>query len=269
LQAADGWDAVVKLHHKKREGIPIIREAATSHEAAPVTPPKSRPSTQLSTWDNLINYFRHQYQIISDRLEQHPYSLGLTPHVYESAARNEAKKQGWFSWNHNPPLANKSNSATPRIITMLNTRQRLQSITFNDRYFTPFFQYIATILDNVTWFNSNESNKQQDLFLDRIIASTPRLLLLANAFLILTYLLHGAVADFFLGPIQHYNTTRESATAPAEEANGEGGGTTDNDGGRRPRNETRGRRGRERLLGYMLFKVLLISTVVTPDVCEL
>jgi hypothetical protein len=80
LQAADGWDAVVKLHHKKREGIPIIREAATSHEAAPVTPPKSRPSTQLSTWDNLINYFRHRYLINFDRLEQHPYSLGLTPH---------------------------------------------------------------------------------------------------------------------------------------------------------------------------------------------
>lgn len=72
--------------------------------------------------------------------------------------------------------------------------------------------------------------------IDKILTSTPRLLAIANLLLVLTYLLHSAVADWFLGHIRHDDW---------------------NSG------------GRERLGGFLVFKLLLISAVVAPDTLDL
>ena len=72
--------------------------------------------------------------------------------------------------------------------------------------------------------------------LDKILTSTPRLLACANFLLSLTYLLHACTADFFLG--------REWASRP--EWN-----------------------NREKLGGFLVFKLLLISAVVSPDTLDL
>jgi hypothetical protein len=133
--------------------------------------------------------------------------------------------------------------------------------------------YFMELFDAVLWSSSDEEetsktkerddDKFKSTFLDKLIASTPRLLVVANAFLLLTYLLHGALADFFLGPVR--------TTDGAAVGNG-GADTTVAEDGARLRNHAeehiRQRRGREKLLGYLLFKVLLVSSVVTPDVCE-
>ena len=66
--------------------------------------------------------------------------------------------------------------------------------------------------------------------LDKILTSTPRLLAIANLLLALTYLLHTAVAEWFLQP--DWNT-------------------------------------RDRLGGFLVFKLLLISAVVAPDTLDL
>ena len=72
--------------------------------------------------------------------------------------------------------------------------------------------------------------------IDKILTSTPRLLAMANFLLSLTYLLHTTVADCFLG--------RQWASRPEWQH-------------------------REKLGGFLVFKLLLISAVVAPDTLDL
>jgi len=75
--------------------------------------------------------------------------------------------------------------------------------------------------------------------LDKITQSSPRLLAMANLVLSVTYLVHSAVADRFLG-------SSESEYPPQH-----------------------GRIARERIGGFLLFKLLLVSAVVEPDTLDL
>lgn len=72
--------------------------------------------------------------------------------------------------------------------------------------------------------------------LDKILTSTPRLLAIANLLLSITYLVHTAIANLFL---DLPSLSRESWS------------------------------GRERLGGFLVFKLLLISAVVAPDTLDL
>jgi Ring finger domain len=75
--------------------------------------------------------------------------------------------------------------------------------------------------------------------IDKVLTSTPRLLAIANLLLALTYQMHTAVADWFLG-VGVYPPPGEWAMT-----------------------------GRERLGSFLVFKLLLISAVVTPDTLDL
>jgi hypothetical protein len=77
--------------------------------------------------------------------------------------------------------------------------------------------------------------------IDKVLTSTPRLLAMANFLLSLTYLLHTAVADAFLG--RHVWAPRDRDRRAA--AHG------------------------EKLGGFLVFKLLLISAVVAPDTLDL
>jgi hypothetical protein len=72
--------------------------------------------------------------------------------------------------------------------------------------------------------------------LDKVLTSTPRLMAIANLLLSITYLVHTAVANLFL---DLPSLSRESWS------------------------------GRERLGGFLVFKLLLISAVVAPDTLDL
>jgi len=102
--------------------------------------------------------------------------------------------------------------------------------------------------------------------IDKILNSNMRLFAIANLLLAVTFLLHSAVADLFLN-----ESTRN------------GMGTTEN-GNVSPRNRLLigmeggvgasasnriNRSGRERLGGYLLFKLLLVSAVVEPGTLDL
>jgi hypothetical protein len=112
---------------------------------------------------------------------------------------------------------------------------------------------------------------ESELLLDRLIASTPRLLAIANAFLILVYMLHGAVTDFFLGPVNTAGQARGAAVRGAENVDNEGvpGARHRRDAAAGNRTRRQQRVGRERLLGYLLFKVLLLAAVLAPDMLDL
>ena len=72
--------------------------------------------------------------------------------------------------------------------------------------------------------------------LDKVLTSTPRLMAIANLLLSITYLVHTAVANLFL---DLPSLSRESWS------------------------------GRERLGGFLVFKLLLVSAVVAPDTLDL
>jgi hypothetical protein len=92
---------------------------------------------------------------------------------------------------------------------------------------------------------------------DKVFTSTPRLVIMANLLLVVTYLLQTAVADLFLGPLTTANRVRNISA-----------------GRRRPNRildeASRHRRaGRERLWGFLLFKLLLASVVLEPTGIDL
>jgi hypothetical protein len=76
--------------------------------------------------------------------------------------------------------------------------------------------------------------------IDKILTSTPRLIVIANFLLAMTYLLHSFVASWFLGNQQGV-VVDWSTSAGA----------------------------RERMGGFLVFKLLLISAVVAPDTLDL
>jgi hypothetical protein len=132
------------------------------------------------------------------------------------------------------------------------------------------------------WLDPNILRPDQDTFtglIDKVLTSTVRLLLIANWLMALTVLLHTAVADWFLGSSDD---------------------TAGNDRSRRGGNVVRARDavaavanprrippavppvvpdqqqwtsaaagGRERMGGFLVFKLLLISAVVAPDTLDL
>jgi hypothetical protein len=95
---------------------------------------------------------------------------------------------------------------------------------------------------------------------DKIFSSTPRLIAIANLLIALTFLLQTAVADFFLGNIITPNAA---------------GNNSDVANGRTPMQSFPGefsrrrRVGRERFVGFLLFKLLLISVVLELDSVDL
>lgn len=95
---------------------------------------------------------------------------------------------------------------------------------------------------------------------DKIFSSTPRLIAIANLLVVMTYLLQTAVADLFLG---HINTSNAAGNIP-NLATGRTPSPTFSDEASRRR-----RVGRERFVGFLLFKLLLISVVLELDRVDL
>ncbi|KAL3821673.1 hypothetical protein ACHAXA_006093, partial [Cyclostephanos tholiformis] len=95
---------------------------------------------------------------------------------------------------------------------------------------------------------------------DKIFSSTPRLIAIANLLIAFTFLLQTAVADFFLGNCITPNPV---------------GNIPDVANSRTPRQSfpdefsRRRRAGRERFVGFLLFKLLLISVVYELDSVDL
>jgi hypothetical protein len=120
--------------------------------------------------------------------------------------------------------------------------------------------------------------------IDKILTSTPRLLAIANFLLAMTYLLHSAVAAWFLGPEQQQ---QESVQVPllVDWANGTARIPPNVGGGIRQQHphtaattaaalnaaaaSSTGGGARERMGGFLIFKLLLISAVVAPDTLDL
>ena len=96
--------------------------------------------------------------------------------------------------------------------------------------------------------------------IDKVLTSTLRLLLITNWLMALTVLLHTAVADWFLGDLLH----RSNGGAGGTNTGATGAGATATNP--TPPTTTT---SRERMGGFLIFKLLLISAVVAPDTVDL
>lgn len=132
-----------------------------------------------------------------------------------------------------------------------------------------WLSFLYNLLD-AKLFNPNEISFT-DLF-DKILTSTPRLLAIINFFMALTFLIHQGVAEWFLGtPTQHWPSQRETAAGQTFSQLPGGQHQTipapDWSGGRSSTSSSSA--SRERLGGFLLFKLLLISAVVKTDMFDL
>lgn len=119
-----------------------------------------------------------------------------------------------------------------------------------------------------------QANRTATQVIDKILTSTPRILTIVNLLLAVTYLLHSIVADFFLGPANATtghghgsNDVDTDTVAFGQDSNATLMGM--NGGVGASSSERINRSGRERLGGYLLFKLLLIAAVVKPDTLDL
>lgn len=135
-----------------------------------------------------------------------------------------------------------------------------------------------TTTSTTTHHHNNNTKKEKDPtktathIFDKIIHSTPRLLAIANLLLAGTYLLHSIVADFFLGDAHSIvggNVGTSTATGGGVDLNGNHVNMVGIGGVGVSTSNRIHRSGRERLGGYLLFKLLLISAVVEPDTLDL
>lgn len=106
--------------------------------------------------------------------------------------------------------------------------------------------------------------KEQHAIADKILTSTPRLVSIINLLLAFTYLMHSLVADFFLGDTGLNNSFIDTHFAN----DGDIAGPMMTSIGPSSSNRMH-RLSRERLGGYLLFKLLLITAVVEPDTLDL
>lgn len=139
---------------------------------------------------------------------------------------NNKRRPAWLRWLAPRPEEKK------RALEQQDTAA--PSSPNDDTVLVQTLRFVRTLLDPTLL---NPSPQTLTDIIDKVITSTPRLLAIANLLLSLTFLLHTAVADWFLGSgLRHIH---ESAA------------------------------GRERLGGFLVFKLLLISAVVGPDTLDL
>jgi CUE domain len=128
----------------------------------------------------------------------------------------------------------------------------------------------------LSWMDANiwspHSNTLTSL-IDKVWTSTVRLVLVANWSMVLTVLIHAAVADWFLGGAV---LTTAAAAAAATSSNRNSGRLGDGPGDSAPSLpyeyqpwSALAGGGGSRMGGFLVFKLLLISAVVTADVVDL
>ena len=141
----------------------------------------------------------------------------------------------------------------------------------------------------------NPSSHTLTDLVDKILTSTPRLLAIANFLLALTYILHTAVADWFLGGSRQARQQRQQQQRQQRDGNDnnsnhshhDGEAMDDNDDDEDLNNGIPGldnpanaatyshhhyailEHGREKMGGFLVFKLLLVSAVITPDTVDL
>jgi Ring finger domain/CUE domain len=133
---------------------------------------------------------------------------------------------------------------------------------------SPFIRVLLVSWIDPRILNFNSENTITSL-IDKVLTSTVRLLLIANWLVALTLMLHAAVAELFLGPTSalpgagNGSNTNAHATDPTRDPWTAAPGPAIGGGG------SSNQPSRDRVSGFLVFKLLLLSAVVTPDTLDL
>jgi hypothetical protein len=187
-------------------------------------------------------------------------------HYYQ----NNAHKPWWSHFGKKPNYKPKSHSKRNRSDNDTPILQQfsewvpssIRNFFQAGDYYQEYLQWIDPTLLHPT------SNTPTDI-IDKILTSTVRLLLVANFMVAMTYLLHSAVASWFLGHNAQGQPRQGNSGASAG-----GAGTLQQQQQPLPPGlvmdwSASSASSRERLGGFLVFKLLLISAVVAPDTLDL
>ena len=177
---------------------------------------------------------------------------------------------GWLRWTalfHGSNNANKSTGSSSSTGTQAGRDGQEDTASLTSS--------VIKSLSTLSWsswidptLRKPSSSTATDL-IDKVLTSTPRLLAVANFLLAMTYVMHTAVAAWFLGsPV---GTSMMGATGAAVGGfnGGIGPGTGIPPPGVTVADWGTSSGARERMGGFLVFKLLLISAVVAPDTLDL
>jgi len=217
--------------------------------------PLEKPNPFKFIQDIIKNLQKHG---VKAPTEEEPTTTKREENVIEYHVRNNR----FFSWSI---LRRNTNS-------VLLKRNKVKVEKTPKSYFrTQIMTLVVSLLDTIQmvfqrvmqFIRTYTSSSTLTQIMDKILTSTPRLLALANLLLAVTYLLHATVATLFLGNeffTDEMIRTNLRSSSPTAAGTSNFGASTSN---------RMHRSGRERLGGYLLFKLLLISAVVEPDTLDL
>ena len=264
-----GWEAVVE-HTSK-----------TSKQ--PSSPLPQNTNTWFDMWEKftlgMSSHLAEHYSILQ-QIVSYPSTLIKSTQIEEvTTNNNEANesssvKSWWlppWEWTNKHKRDNNNNDT---LVGEITDKQHLEKNTKQKNtkkkkiklhpHLSPILRKID--LTSISPFLSNkndgsetvdtststteEESKHYTTFMniiDKVFTSTPRLIAVANLLLAVVYLLQTAVADLFLGPINTSNNADATLLPPQDETS------------------RRRRGGREHFFGFLLFKLLIISSVLEPD----
>ena len=262
-----GWEAIVEYNSKKSKH---------THPSSPL------PQNNVNTWWekftlDMSSHLAEHYSILQ-QIISYPSTLNKATQIKEVATNNnEAKESSSVKTWWLPPwewkYKHKQNNNNDTLVDETTDKQHLEKNTTqkNTKKKIKLHPHLSPILrkidlTSISPFLSNkndgsetvdtststteEESKHYTTFMniiDKVFTSTPRLIAVANLLLAVVYLLQTAVADLFLGPINTSNNADATLLPPQDETS------------------RRRRGGREHFFGFLLFKLLIISSVLEPD----
>lgn len=187
----------------------------------------------IQQWWNTQQQLQQQQQ-----QQKQPTKVG--PQATNSPASTMTMPSPFWWWRHNrqKDVPTKPSSQVPTTRATDGLRATLSEVFWN------------WIDPAVLW---NPTARTPTDIIEKILTSTPRLLAIANFMLAMTYLVHSAIAAWFLG-----DHSAVSSAIP---------GSPPNLGA--PSSADWSSPTRERMGGFLVFKLLLISAVVAPDTLDL
>jgi hypothetical protein len=224
----------------------------------------------IEAFENIRDHYKEQYLIL-----QNFWMYGTLTNLSDPTNSSHQDNEDplvwsifpWTWWGKKSPMRKEDSD---KLITTLSKKKNggsnksnkfsLYSIAMDvidpsPYHVTPEHKGASTADMSGTSQGSGELEKKSSAvsLAEKILSSTPRLLAIANLILALVYLFHAAIADLFLGTSlnNHLRTQQQQGNTADEQT-------------RRQR-----RVGRERLGGYLLFKLLLISSVLDPGTEDL
>jgi CUE domain len=279
--SSSSFSTISKLNDVERNNDPheeIIQEQNSNHKGWSrwLTQPQSTTNTNRPDQNVPIVVPHHHKNeaVAATTRQQEQHNNYIWKSIVDTAL---FRTKGGDTTTNDSTNVHKSNSTTT--ISYL-TKQLLFSWLDPNLVSITFYDYSSNERSHINHPSTNTHDCFDTLItnlIDKVLTSTVRLILIANWLIALTVLLHMAVADYFLGGnVRSRDGQRRSLTGSDRRTTTPATTTTatpNNNNTTTTRTTTAttatSTGSRERVSGFLLFKFLLISSMVAPDTFDL